>query len=166
MSGVVQRGIPTGWAAPKVRPMRNRLGRLASALGVERSALTTALGAAQGTLQGLRRLTLSDLLELELRLGDAERIFYLVQWERLQAHLERRGELPESGELESLLRVLIPIFERHFSRGAHLSDALLAYRAEFSGNESGYDPALAPTGLAERARRWLRRAHRSLFGGV
>lgn len=151
MSSVVKREIPTGWAAPKVQSTRNRLGRLAGALGAERAALSTVLGAAQGSLHGLRRLTLSDLLELELRERDAERIFYLVQWEGLQAHLERRGELPGSAELAPLLATLNPIFERHFSRGARLSETLVAlYRAELSGQDSDGCLTLVPPSPTKR----------------
>jgi hypothetical protein len=94
------------WVTFAVPPRKTRLPRLAGALGVERRALATVLGRAQNNLRKLRALTLPELLALGLRLRDAERIFYLVQWEQLQAHLARRGELPESAELTPLLATL------------------------------------------------------------
>lgn len=104
--------------------------RLARALGVERRSLEYALDRARYDrahhhLEALRKLTLAELSAPPLRPGDAERIFYLVQWERLQAHLETYGELPEPAELTPLLEALTPIFERHFSRSARLNETLL-----------------------------------------
>jgi hypothetical protein len=155
VSGVVQRGIQLGWAAPKLRPAPNRLGRLAGALGVERRALETALTAAHRELERLRRLTLGDLRALGLRAHDAERIFYLVQWERLQAHLELHGELLERPELAPLLATLAPIFERHFDRNGRLNDALLAlYRAEITGRD-GNSLNPEPLSSAKRFLLWL-----------
>lgn len=116
--------------------------RIAHTLGVERSSLALALSRARYNLTALRSLTLTDLLALEMRPGDAERIFYLVQWERLQAHLDTTGELPDAAELTPLLRLLTPIFEHHFSRGAagaRLNETLLTcYRAVL-------EPDAAPT---------------------
>lgn len=119
------------WTTPSTPPRGHRLPRLARALGVRRWALSAVLGRAQHNLHSLRELTLTDLLALDIGARDAERIFYLVQWERLQAHLGHYGELPHSHELAPLLETLSPIFERHFSRNARLSEALIAlYRAE------------------------------------
>jgi len=144
------------WATLAAPPRKTRLPRLAGALGVERRALATVFGRAQHNLHRLRALTLPELLALGLRLGDAERIFYLVQWERLQAHLERRGELPESAELAPLLEALNPIFERHFRRGSRLNETLVAlYRAELSGRDSDSCLTLAPPSPAKRFLTWL-----------
>ena len=86
---------------------------------------------------------------------DAERIFYLVQWERLQLFLEAHGELPERTELEPLLATLSPIFERHFSRGERLNETLLAlYRAALSGRGDTYLTPCPPS-PARRLLSWL-----------
>ena len=144
------------WATLAAPPRRTRLPRLACALGVERRSLATVLGRAQNNLHRLRALTLPELLALGLRSGDAERIFYLVQWERLQAHLERRGELPGSAELTPLLATLNPIFERHFSRGSRLNETLVAlYRAELSGRDAEPCLSLVPPSPTKRLLRWL-----------
>jgi len=144
------------WATFAAPPRKTRLPRLARSLGVERRALATVFGRAQNNLRRLRALTLPELLALGLRPRDAERIFYLVQWERLQAHLERRGELPESAELAPLLKALNPIFERHFSRGSRLSETLVAlYRAELSGGDGGGCLTLVPPSPTKRLLRWL-----------
>ena len=130
----------TGWTTPY--PLANPQGRraqprpgvlrLARALGVERRAVEHALDRAHH-LEALRKLTLAELSAPPLRPGDAERIFYLVQWERLQAHLETYGELPEPAELTPLLETLTPIFERHFSRSTRLNETLLElYRGAFA----------------------------------
>lgn len=132
------------WTTPSTPPGRNRLPRLARALGVRRRALSAVLGKAQHNLHSLRELTLTDLLALGIGARDAERIFYLVQWEWLQAHLGHYGELPHSHGLTPLLDTLGPIFERHFSHNARLSEALIAlYRAELS--EQGTETCLNPT---------------------
>lgn len=144
------------WTTPFAPPRKTHLHRLARSLGVERRSLATVLERAQNNLHRLRALTLPELLALGLRPRDAERIFYLVQWERLQAHLEKRGELPGSAELAPLLEILNPIFERHFSRGARLSETLVAlYRAELSGQDSG-SLTLVPPSPAKRFLLWLR----------
>ncbi len=110
---------------PQAQPrLRSAVPRLARAFGVERRALGHALNRARHDLTALRKLTLADLSTPPLRTGDAERIFYLVQWERLQAHLETHGKLPEPAELAPLLETLTPIFERHFSHTAPLSRRL------------------------------------------
>lgn len=124
--------------------------RLARALGVERRALGHALNRAHHDLTALRNLTLTDLSAPPLRTGDAERIFYLVQWERLQAYLETHGELPKPAELTPLLDTLTPIFERHFSRTARLNETLLSlYRAELGVNAHADLTAQNPEGVAE-----------------
>lgn len=152
---MVQRGVQLGWAAPRVLPTRSCRGRLAGVLGVERRALETVLTAAHHDLERLRRLTLGDLRTLGLRTHDAERIFYLVQWERLQAHLELHGELLERPKLAPLLGTLAPIFERHFDRNARLNDALLAlYRAELS--DHGATPVTTRSPDERASRGWRR----------
>jgi hypothetical protein len=156
VSGVVQRRVQLGWAAPKVLPTRSRLGRLAGVLGVERRALETVLAAAHHDLERLRRLTLGELRALGLPARDAERIFYLVQWERLHAHLELHGELLERPELAPLLETLAPIFERHFDHNDRLNDALLAlYRAELLDHGATPVTTRSPGGHAPRGWRRL-----------
>lgn len=114
-------------------PKKTRLPQLAKALGVERQSLETVLRAAQHNLCKLRDLNLSALHLLGVRPRDAERLYYLVQWERLQAHLERHGELPGSAELEPLLSTLNPIFRKHFSHNGRLNETLIAlYRTELT----------------------------------
>lgn len=143
------------WATFAAPPRKTRLPRLAGVLGVERRSLATVLKRAQNNLHRLRALTLPELLVLGLRPRDAERIFYLVQWERLQAYLERRGELPESAELAPLLEALNPIFERHFSRGSRLNETLIAlYRAELTGGDSS-GLTLVPPSSAKCFLTWL-----------
>lgn len=143
-------------ATPSTPPRSNHLPRLARALGIRRQALSAVLGKAQHNLYSLRKLTLTDLLALGIGARDAERLFYLVQWERLQAHLERHGELPESSELGPLLDTLNPIFERHFSRSARLSETLIAlYRAELSGHAEKSCLEFTPPSPARRFLGWL-----------
>ncbi len=144
------------------KPKPKRRSRLAAALGLERNTLETILTGVQHDLQHdlqtLRRLTLDDLLALGVRVNDAERLFYLVQWERLQAHLEHRGVLPETSELGPLLETLTPIFERHFSRNARLNDTLITlYRTEFSQPDEGEDLCLnlTPPSPTRRFLGWL-----------
>lgn len=129
--------------------------KLATALGVERGGLDAVLRAAHGNLVELRALGLAEMSALARR-RDAERIFYLVQWERLQAHLRAHGELPEPGELEPLLALLNPIFERHFSRNSRFNETLLSlYRAALSsrGEETYLTPH--PPSPARRLLTWL-----------
>ena len=138
-----------------VSPQRKR-SRLAAALGVERRTLGEVLAQAHYNLPKLRTLSLADLQKL-VSPADAERIFYLVQWERLQAHLEHYGTLPEEN-LEPLLKTLTPIFERHFSprlyHRSRLNETLLAlYRAELSGCDEDVCLTLTPA----PAQRFLRR---------
>ena len=138
-------------AAP---PQRQR-SRLAAALGVERRTLADVLAEAQYNLHKLRSLTLTDLQVL-LSARDAERVFYLVQWERLQAHLELYGALPDEGELGPLLTTLTPIFERHFNRNTRLNETLLAlYRAELSGRDEDVCLTLTPPSPTRRFLGWL-----------
>lgn len=143
------------WTAPSA-PRNSRLPRLARALGVRRQALSAVLGKAQHNLCKLRALTLAELLALGIGARDAERLFYLVQWEGLQAHLGHYGELPDKLELAPLLDILNPIFERHFSRGARLSETLIAlYRAELSGQPTETCLSLTPPNPAKRLLLWL-----------
>lgn len=152
---------PVGRAKPRVEArsaLRTGKGltRLASALGVERRALEHALSATHYNLGKLRALSLPDLLALGIRNRDAERLYYLVQWERLQDHLERHGELPERDELEPLLAALNPIFIRHFSRVERLNETLIAlYRSELSGQAEERCLELTPPNPASRLFRWL-----------
>jgi hypothetical protein len=144
------------WTTPSTPPRSHRLSRLARALGVRRQALSAVLGKAQHNLYKLRELTLTDLLALGIGTRDAERLFYLVQWERLQAHLGHYGELPDSLELAPLLETLNPIFERHFSQDGRLSDALIAlYRAELAGQPTETCLSLTPPNPAKRLWLWL-----------
>lgn len=144
---VQQQPQPQQQAQP--RP-RSDVPRLARALGVERRALGHALNRAHYDLTALRKLTLTDLSAPPFRTGDTERIFYLVQWERLQAYLETHAELPEPAELTPLLDTLTPIFERHFSRTARLNETLLSlYRAELGADTSSNLMAQNPEGFAE-----------------
>lgn len=139
----------------RVAPPHKRYAKLSAALGVERRGLEAVLTAVRGDLQDLRALGLADLLALTNRC-DAERIFYLVQWERLQVHLEAHGELPERAELEHLLATLTPIFERHFSRGERLNETLLAlYRAALSGRGESTYLTPRPPSPAQRLLTWL-----------
>lgn len=143
------------WTASVTPPPGRRQHRLAAALGVERRALDLVLTEAQHNLYKLRSLTLTDLLALAIYPRDAERIFYLVQWEQLQAHLEVQGELPETGKLTPLLDTLAPIFERHFSQGARLNETLVArYRAEL-GRDTETCLTLTPPNPAKRFLLWL-----------
>ena len=147
---------PRYWTTPSTPPRSNRLSRLARALGVRQQALSVVLGKAQHNLYRLRALTLADLLALGIGTRDAERLFYLVQWERLQAHLGHYGELPDSHELAPLLDTLNPIFERHFSQDGRLSEALLAlYRAEFVEQDAEACLDLTPPNPARRLLLWL-----------
>lgn len=144
------------WTTPSTPPRGHRLPRLARALGVRRRALSAVLGKAQHNLHSLRKLTLTDLLALGVGARDAERIFYLVQWEGLQAHLELHGELPDKLELTPLLDTLTPIFKRHFSRGARLSETLIAlYRAELAEQNAETCLDLTPPNPAKRLLLWL-----------
>lgn len=152
---------PLGWTPFKraeTRSGKTSRGRprLAAALGVEPWALELVLATTGHTLSQLRALSLTDLLALKIRTRDAERLFYLVQWERLQEHLERHGELPERDELEPLLATLNPIFIRHFSRSERLSETLIAlYRSELSGRTTEKCLNLTPPNPASRLLRWL-----------
>ena len=141
-------------AAPSPRQSARQCARLAAALGVERHTLARVLAGAQHNLSQLRALTLADLRVLGVSLRDAERIFYLVQWERLQAHLERYGTLPQE-DLRPLLETLTPIFDRHFSRSVCLNETLLSlYRAEFGTYQAvrSSPPTASPT---RRFLHWL-----------
>ena len=139
----------------RTQPQRQRHAKLAAALGVDRRGLETVLNKARNDLNDLRALGLADLTALTTR-RDAERIFYLVQWERLQLFLEAHGELPERTELEPLLATLTPIFERHFSRGERLNETLLAlYRAALSGRGEGTYLTPRPPSPARRLLTWL-----------
>lgn len=136
-------------------PPRQRHAKLAAALGVERRGLDAVLEGVRNDLHGLRALGLADLTALTNR-RDAERIFYLVQWERLQVFLGAHGELPERTELEPLLKALTPIFERHFSRGERLNETLLAlYRAALSGRGESTYLTPRPPSPARRLLTWL-----------
>lgn len=148
---------------PQAQPrLRSAVPRLARALGVERRALGHALNRARHDLTALRKLTLADLSKPPLRTGDAERIFYLVQWERLQAHLETHGKLPEPAELAPLLETLTPIFERHFSRTARLNETLLSlYRAELGADAHAELTAQNPAGFWQHFVFWMSRRGRS-----
>ncbi len=147
-----QLGARRPYRAP---PPRGRHAKLAAALGVERRGLETVLGATRGDLHDLRALGLADLMALTNR-RDAERIFYLVQWERLQVFLEAHGELPGAAELEPLLATLAPIFARHFSRGERLNETLLAlYRAALSGRGEATYLTPRPPSPARRLLTWL-----------
>lgn len=151
---------PLGWtplreARPAPRPSKG-IPRLAAALGVEPGALSLAFGATGYTLNRLRALSLTELKALDLRPRDAERLYYLVQWEYLQDHLERRGELPETGELEPLLATLNPIFIRHFSRSERLNETLIAlYRSELTRQAGERCLELTPPSPTSRFLRWL-----------
>ena len=156
---------PLGWTPlrntrdTQLRPATKAskgLPRLAAALGVEVRALTRAFGATGYNLSRLRTLSLADLQALELRPHDAERLFYLVQWEYLQDHLERHGELPETGKLEPLLATLNPIFIRHFSRSERLNETLIAlYRSELTVAAGERCLELTPPSPTSRLLRWL-----------
>ena len=151
---------PQAQAQPQPRRCAPRLAR---ALGVERRALEHALNRARHDLTALRNLTLTDLYAPALRTGDAERIFYLVQWERLQAHLETHGELPEPDVLTPLLDTLTPIFERHFSRTARLNETLLGlYRAELGVDAHADVTTQHPAGWWQHLVSRLSRRGRSL----
>ena len=140
---------------PHLAPPRQRHAKLAAALGVDRRGLETVLNKARNDLNDLRALGLADLTALTNR-RDAERIFYLVQWERLQVFLGAHGELPERTELEPLLKALTPIFERHFSRGERLNETLLAlYRAALSGRGESTYLTPRPPSPARRLLTWL-----------
>ena len=156
------RGQPaTGAAAsqPQYRqPYQRPYPRLAAALGVERRTLEAILERVQHDLGKLRDLTLAEL-KLLVNVADAERIFYLVQWERLQAHLELYGTLPQD-ELWPLLETLVPIFERHFNpkpyRQSRLNEKLVAlYRAEFRGLDGEMCLNLTPPSPARKFLQWL-----------
>lgn len=147
-----QLGTRRPYRAP---PPQQRHAKLAAALGVERRGLDAVLGAARNDLQGLRALGLADLAALTNR-RDAERIFYLVQWERLQVFLEAHGELPAAAELGPLLATLTPIFERHFSRGDRLNETLLVlYRAALLGRGEATYLTPRPPSPARRLLTWL-----------
>lgn len=139
------------------RPYQRPYPRLAAALGVKRRTLEDVLERVQHDLGKLRDLTLSEL-KLLVNVADAERIFYLVQWERLQAHLELYGTLPQD-ELWPLLETLVPIFERHFNPTygrSRLNEALIAlYRAEFCGLEGEVCLNLKPPSPVDQFLRWL-----------
>jgi hypothetical protein len=144
------------WTAPSTSSRHSRLSRLARTLGVRRQTLSAVFGKAQHNLRRLRELTLVELLELGIGTRDAERLFYLVQWERLQAHLGHYGKLPDSRELAPLLATLNPIFERHFSQDGRLSEALIAlYRAELAGQDAETCLDLTPPSPAKRLLLWL-----------
>ena len=141
-------------AAPSPRQRARRCARLAAALGVRRRTLAQVLAGAQHNLYHLRSMTLTDLRALGVSLRDAERIFYLVQWERLQAHLERYGTLPQE-DLGPLLTTLTPIFDRHFSRSVRLNETLLSlYRAEF-GTYQAVRSSPPPASAVRRFLHWL-----------
>ena len=141
-------------AAPSARQSVRQCARLAAALGVERRMLAQVLAGAQHNLHHLRTMTLADLGALNVTLRDAERIFYLVQWERLQAHLEQCETLPQE-DLGPLLETLTPIFDRHFSRNIRLNETLLAlYRTEF-GTRKAVRPSPLPSSPTRRFLHWL-----------
>ena len=152
---------PLGWVAhPTAERAALRVGsglpRLAAALGVERRALGLVFGSVHYNLGRLRALSLADLLRLNIRLRDAERLFYLVQWEGLQAHLESHGELPGVRDLEPLLATLNPLFIRHFSQGERLNETLIAlYRGELSQEARERCLELTPPTRARRVLGWL-----------
>jgi hypothetical protein len=114
---------------------RHRLvGKVACALGVRRRALEAVFTAAAFDPGEVQRLSLAQLAAFpEVALEEAEKLFYFVQWERLQTHLELCGSLPGDAELAPLLASLQPLFERHFRARIQLSASLVrAYRALFS----------------------------------
>ncbi len=145
--------VQKSWSV-NAAPQERKRSRLAAALGVERRTLADVLAQAQYNLDKLRSLTLTDL-QLLLSVRDAERVFYLVQWEYLQAHLELYGTLPQA-DLEPLLKTLTPIFERHFSGNTRLNETLLAlYRAELTGRSEDVCLNLTSPSSAHRLLRWL-----------
>ena len=113
-------------------------------------------------LGALRRLSLVELGALPGMTPDAaEKLFYLVQWEGVQAHLELHGSLPERAKLGPLLDVLTPIFERHFETTDRLSaEVLTRYRAQLAAQRRscwGQRPCLEGLPRPTRARllTWL-----------
>jgi len=100
---------------------------LAEVLGVRRRTVRAVFEHVAYDLVVLRQLRLEELEALPGVGGEsARKLFYFVQWERLQSHLEANGELPEPETLVPLLGSLTPIYERHFkdkdlSRGGSLS---------------------------------------------
>ena len=144
--------------APAPQSQQRQYPRLAAALGVERRTLADVFEQVQHNLSKLRNLTLAEL-KLLVNVSDAERIFYLVQWERLQGHLELYGTLPEE-DLWPLLETLAPIFERHFNPSfyhrSRLNDTLIAlYRAEFFGLDGDVCLNLTPPSPTQRVLAWL-----------
>ena len=151
MSSVQQKLV--GAPPPQRRNAPRQHVRLAAALGVERRTLEVVLARAQRKLDNLRALPLGELKRL-VGPADAERVFYLVQWERIQAHLELYGTLPDE-DLGSLLKTLTPIFERHFSQGVRLNDALTRYRSELVSPAPDTCLSLTPPPPSRRFLRWL-----------
>lgn len=116
---------------------RKLVALLADALGVAKPAVQRVLAHADFDVEALKHFSLLELGALPGMTQDAaEKLFYLVQWEHLQAHLELHGSLPESAELEPLLSTLTPIFERHFRDTDRLNAAFLRrYRAHLAGSQ-------------------------------
>lgn len=110
---------------------RRLINETARVLATSGEAVEAIFTHAQFDSSRLQRLSLAQLAALPgVTAVDAEKVFYLVQWERLQAHLELHGALPEGAELAPLLATLAPIFERHFRAHDRLNAAFLTrYRA-------------------------------------
>ena len=87
----------------------------AHALSVARKEVRTLLNVVDKDLLRLEALTLSELETVRgVSRCTAQKVFYAVQVERLQRHLEDCGALPEPEVLEPLLSVLKPIYAAHF----------------------------------------------------
>lgn len=122
------------WVALTAQWRRSWLvGKLARVNAALNAFRRTPRARAGSDLAKLRQLSLAELTALpELTLEEAEKLFYVVQWERLQAHLELCGTLPGDAELGPLLASLNPLFERHFHARIQLSAPFVKdYRALF-----------------------------------
>ena len=106
----------------------------ASRLQLNKDEVKAVIHSVKGDVGRLEALTLQHLEETGISEETAQKLFYFVQWDKLQRHLEMYDALPESADLELLLSTLALIRERHFQR-LYISASLVAmYRTIYKAH--------------------------------
>ena len=104
----------------------------ASSLSVARQEVRTLLKFVGRDLLRLEALTLGELEAVpDVSRSTAQKVFYAVQVERLQRHLEDCGALPEPDVLTPLRELLKPIYEAHFEARQMSASFSPRYRAHY-----------------------------------
>lgn len=105
----------------------------ASRLHLDKEEVKAVIRSVGGNIERLEALTLERLEATGISEATAQKLFYFVQWSKLQRHLEMYDTLPESADLE-VLTTLALIRERHFQR-LYISASLVSmYRAAYKAH--------------------------------